>query len=329
MSQTKDIKSIRDTLLRKVSQRDVRIFAVCLVLASFFWYERTSTEQSDATLHVDFEIENLPAGTVFTSAIPTSLEVTLYDSNEKLQTYKGKSDRLRLTVDFRRYSDIMGNFQISGAELQSLLLNHLESTTQVTAIQPASISATFTETDGRRVPVRLHTQLTVRDNYKDFPPELLTDSVLVHAPHFILDTLRCIDTHLLRADNLDDTLRATVALNLHLGIKATPDSVRVVIPVMQYVSKTFDNVIIQVKDLPAGKRLILFPRQVSLKCLANFGHYQQFSADDFIVSVSYDSLRNCPWRATLPLQVYTPLSSYEVSDIRLSADEVEFTLEEQ
>ena len=314
--------------LSTINRRDVVTFSIFVAVSFVFWTVRSAYEQSDTTYEVKLSIENMPAGAVFTTHIPASLKVTLYDNNIHMVRYGKSSNFRRLTVDFNRYADAAGNFRISGAELQSLLMNELSSTTQITAISPALIDARYALTEGKKVPVRLLSEITTLGNHKNFEAELQPESVLVHAPSYILDTLSCINTHWIKANNISDSLFCRVGLNLGVGIKATPDSVDVTIPVMQYVNKTIPNIRIRVKDLPAGKKLILFPRQVDLQCLANFSHYNKFTSEDFILSVSYDSLLIKPERQFLPISIYTPLSTAEVYNIQLSTDEVEFSLEE-
>lgn len=311
-----------------VHRRDVVTFSIFLAVSAIFWGVRSAQEEHDATYEVALHIENMPAGAVFTTHIPATLRVTLYDNNIHLIDYgKGSSFR-SLTVDFNRYADVAGNFRISGAELQSLLLNELSSTTQITAMSPALIDARYALTEGKKVPVRLLADITTEGNYRDFAPEIRPDSVLVYAPRNILDTLRQVHARPLRAIGLTDTLRQMVGMELGVGVKATPDSVEVTVPVIQYVSCEFKDIDIVAKDVPAGKRLILFPRQVNLRCLANYDHYSQFSKEDFELSVSYDSIKARPDRQFLPIDIYTPLNSTEVYNFQLSAQGVEYTIEE-
>ena len=322
-------KSIKKVIrfLPTIGRQDVMTFSVFVVVSFIFWMVQSGYEKSDSTYYVKLHIENMPTGAVFTTHIPASLKVTLYDNNVHLVNYGGKKGFNSLTVDFNRYADVAGNFRISGAELTSLLMNELSSSTQITAISPALIDARYALTDGKKVPVHLNGSFYTRGNYKNFAPQLYPDSVLVHAPNSILDTLTRIESNTILYSDLKDTLRCKIGLNLGLGVKATPDSIQLVVPVMQYVNKTFQQIPIQVTGLPANKRLILFPRQVSLQCLANFSHYNQYTAEQFKVTVAYDSLLANPNRKFLPLSVQTTLDEYEVYNLKLSQSEVEFSLE--
>lgn len=322
------IKKVLNTL-PQFNRRDVMTFFVCVLIATLFWFVQSAYKLTDTTLTVTLNIEGQPAGAVFTTHVPSELKVTLYDSNIQLLKYGTNSNFRTLTVDFNRYADVAGNFRISGAELQSLLLNELSSTTQITAISPALIDARYALTSGKKVPVRLNAHFSTRGNFKNFSPQLQPDSVLVHAPNYILDTLTHISTIPFEATDLHDSLLVSLPLELNVGVKSTPDSVSVLVPVMQYVDKRFEAVSIQVIDLPQGKQLVLFPHTVSMSCLANFSHYNSFTADDFVFSVSYLDLKADPKRQFLPVSFSTKLSDSEVYGIRFWPNEVEFTLEER
>lgn len=322
------IKKVFNTL-PDINRRDVLTFFVCVVISAVFWAVQSAYHLTDTTLTVSLHIEGQPAGAVFTTHVPSELKVTLYDNNWHLLRYGSHSSIRTLTVDFNRYADVAGNFRISGAELQSLLLNALSSTTQITAISPALIDARYAVTEGKRVPVYLNASFTTRGNFKDFMPEVYPDSVLVHAPKYILDTLTCICTAPFQAIALSDTLRTRLPLEVNVGVKSTPDSIDLVVPVIQYVEKTFQSIPIRVEGLPSGKNLVLFPHTVQMTCLANFNHYNQFTPDDFTFTVSYDDVRRDPNRQFIPVTLYTPLSDTEVYGIRFTPAEVEFTLEER
>lgn len=132
------------SILPFLNRRDTVTFFVFVIIAAFFWAVQTAHQQHDSHFEVELIIENQPADVVFTTPPPETLTITLYDNNLQLFNYQYKD--VTLKVDFDHYADVMGNFRISGAELQSLLLNNLSSTTKITAISPAYIDAHFAYT---------------------------------------------------------------------------------------------------------------------------------------------------------------------------------------
>lgn len=302
-------------------------FSVFLLISTAFWFATTAYQKSDTTITVKLVIEGQPASAVFTTHVPSDLKVTLYDTNSKLFQYSYKKEIKTLTVDFARYADVAGNFRISGAELQSLLLNNLKSTTQITAISPALVDARYAMTGGRKVPVRINGVVTSASNYRDYAPVIEPDSVIVHAPSYILDTLRCIYTTPLQEYGLKDTLRISQAIELAVGVKATPDSVRITVPVVQYVEKRLDNIPVRATDLPSGKELTLFPREVALRMLVSFNQYTQIAPSDFDVTVSFDSIHD-EHQQFLPLHISCKYDSTVIQGIQLSPNKVEYSIDE-
>lgn len=319
-------KKVSDIIPIK-SRNDAGAFGVCLLLSAFLWFGVTGKLDNDATVTVELQIVGQPPSAVFTTHLPEELKVTLHDTNWQLFFSNPKSRLKTLSVDFDRYADAGGYFRISGAELQSLLQNQLDPGTKITTITPSLVDARFAMTNGKMLPVRIAGLHTIAPNHMGYTPVLKPDSVLVHAPNYILDTLKCIYTEPLAVYGLKDTLRTKLGLHLKVGTKVTPDSVSLEIPVVQYVEKRFDNMPIKTVNLPHGKRLALFPRQASVRMMANFSQYKQITADMFVLSVSYDSIHSAN-QQFLPITLSTTLDSTSIRLVQLIPDHVEYTIEQ-
>jgi len=320
------IKNVIDTL-SGIHRQDAMTFLVFVVLSAAFWFATTAYQKSDATFTVKLNIEGQPASAVFTTRVPNELKVTLYDTNSRLFRYSYNKEIKSLTVDFSRYADVAGNFRISGAELQSLLLNNLMSMTQITAISPALVDARYAMTGGKKVPVQIAGTYTCAGNYSDFKPMILPDSVTIHAPSYILDTLSCIRTEPLSYYGLKDTLHIRKAIDLAVGVKSTPDSVNIIIPVVQYVEKRISHVPINAINLPYGKGLTLFPRECEVKMLVSFDHYTRISPSDFLLTVDYKKIRNDK-QQFLPVTVSCKLDPSIVQGITINPVQVEYSIDE-
>ncbi|MDO4496310.1 MAG: hypothetical protein Q4B58_00535 [Bacteroidales bacterium] len=322
------ITNVIDTL-SIINRRDAVTFAVFVVIATGFWFATTAYQKTDATFSVKLEIEGQPANDVFTTHVPTELKVTLYDTNSSLLQYRYNRDIKTLTVDFSRYADVAGNFRISGAELQSLLLNNLKSTTQITAISPSLVDARYAVTgDGKRLPVKIKGVYTAAGNYRDFAPTIAPDSVLVHAPSYILDTLKSVVTEPLSYYGLKDTLHVKQAIALPVGVKASPDSVNITIPVVQYVEKHLTHVPIKAINLPPGKELILFPREAEISMLANFEQYNHINAGGFRLTVNYDSIKSDS-QQYLPVELRSAYDNRVIECVKIYPDKVEYSIDEE
>lgn len=280
-----------NVLFRRASREGVLTFLLFVLIAAFFWTVQTAREESSEEFEVELLIEDQPQDRVFTTRVPSTLKVTLVDTNARLFNYRYNQAMEELKVDFERYADVSGNFRISAAELQSLLRSELKSTTKITAMSPSLIDARFAQTEGRKFEVRLRNDYRLADNYRMHEIVIEPDSVTINAPTAVLDTLQWVwAQEKVVPELLRDTLYETLTLELPLGVKATPNHVHVIVPVSQYVEKVFEQVVLQTTGVPANKQLVVFPYAVKVSCLVDFECYRDLHEEDFEVTVNYGDI---------------------------------------
>ena len=314
-------------VIKRTNRQEVLTFLVFVLIATFFWFIQTASQENDGEYTVEFRIDNLPSSTVFTSQVPQQFRVTIKDKNINLINYSYNNLLDTLTVDFDSYADANGNFRLSSAEIQALLINKLFSTTQITSVSPSLIDARFAVTKGKKVPVVLSANISAAANYRCLPAIVTPDSVVVHAPNAILDTISMISTNYYEAYNRKDTLDLTLPLQLAVGVKSTPAIVRVMVPVARYVEKVITDLPINVSDVPAGLNLTLFPNKANVSCLVDFSHYKDINAEDFYLSVSYKSIKSATQK-TIPIEVISYANPGIVDHVKLHITEVEYIIEE-
>ena len=309
----------------RINRREVLTFLMFLLISAFFWAIKSASEENDVSYDVQLVIKNVPSDIVFTSQVPKQVKVSIKDKNINLLSYSHE-DIDSIFVDFNIYNDAFGNFRISGAELQALLINELYPSTQITSVVPSLIEAKFAVTEGKMVPVVFNSEFTTASNYRSHSPVLIPDSVIVHAPNNILDTITMVQTERYVAYNLTDTLEIILPLNLEVGVKSTPDKINILVPISQYVEKVFQNVTINVVDVPANKTLSIFPNKAKLSCLVDLDYFTQIPEEDFYLSVSYNSITSDKMQR-IPVDVISYTNNNIVSNIKLQTPEVEYIIE--
>ena len=330
-NETRPSKFIRkaNIFINRFRRNELGTFLIFIAIAFFFWVVQTAREESASDFIVKLTVEDQPQDMVFTTHVPKELKVTISDTNARLSNY-GLNNRLdSLSVNFERYADVLGNFRISAAELQSLLMAGLESSTRVVAITPSLIDARFAQTEGRKFPVKLSGTYTVADNYRMRAPQIEPDSIVINAPAAVLDTMQWVYAVSEGRQNLTDTLEETLSLELPLGVKGTPSKVKVMIPVAQYVEKTLGQVEVQVLNEPSNRHLIVFPYSVDLTCLVDFEHYRDITPENFIISVNYDSLQSQVRQGRLPIAVRYIGQPEIVTNVQISPRIAEYVIEKR
>lgn len=319
------LRKVRHSL-RHISRKEVLTYMAFLLIAFFFWAVETAYVETDETLSVRLVIEGQPDSRVFTTSVPAEVKVSIRDNNFQLFGYRYRGMLRELRVDFERYADMGGNFRISAAELDALIKAELLPSTQITAITPALVDARYAVTQGKRLPVRLDLDYRPAPDHRMGRPVLEPDSVTVHAPSAMLDTMTCLLTQPLRRFGLTDTVDEAIRLRLPLGVGATPDSIRLRIPVSQYVERTFAHVPVRAEYVPDGVRLNLFPLAAQVVCQVDFGAYRDLRADDFELSVSYLDIYT---RRQQKLPVHLRYNSHDgrIAGVRIVPDSVEYVIE--
>ena len=318
-----------NVFFRRLRRGELGTFLVFVAIAFFFWTVQTAREESASEFIVKFFVEDQPQDMVFTTHVPKELKVTITDTNSRLSNY-GLNNRLdSLSVNFERYADVLGNFRISAAELQSLLMAGLESSTRVVSITPSLIDARFAQTEGRKFPVKLSGTYTVADNYRMRPPVIQPDSIIINAPAAVLDTMQWVNAVSKSRLNMTDTIEETLSLELPIGVKATPAKVKVMIPVAQYVEKTMGQVEVQVLKEPSNRHLIIFPFSVGLTCLVDYEHYRDITPEDFLVAVNYDSIQDQGRQGKVPIVVRYIGPPEIVTNVQITPRMAEYVIEKR
>jgi hypothetical protein len=307
--------------------KEVMTFLLFVALSACFWVMQTVYEETDGSFEVQFVVRNMPSNAVFTTPVPSTLKVTVHDRSIALIRYYLKHSLQQLTVDFDRYADEAGNFRLSGAELYALIQEGLDGPTQVSTVTPAIIDARFALTSGRRVPVRFDGTCSAQLQSRCSEVRLTPDSVTVYAPDGILDTLREVRTVRRDYEELATSVSEDVPLYTPLGVKAEPAQVHLDVAVEEYVEKTFARVHVETMMVPESLKLRTFPSMVQLSCNVNLSQYKDLTADEFVLSVSYEDIpTDGASTARLPIRVTSHPDA--ATHIRIRPDSVEYLIEE-
>ena len=331
---TKDAESSRfmrkaNILIRRLRRGEVGTFLLFVAIAFFFWIVQTAREESASDFIVKFYVEDQPQDMVFTTHVPQEMKVTISDTYSRLANYRLNNRLDSLCVDFERYADVLGNFRISAAELQSLVMEGLESSTRVVAISPTLIDARFAQTEGRKFPVRVSGRYDVAPNHRMRKFVIQPDSIVINAPAAVLDTMRWVEAIGEGRQDMTDTIEEVLSLQLPLGVKATPSKVKLTIPVTQYVEKIMRQVEVQVLKEPRNRHLVIFPYSVELTCLVDFDHYRDITPEDFLVAVNYDSIQGQARQGMLPITVRYIGPPEVVTNAHISPQTAEYVVEKR
>ena len=209
--------------------------------------------------------------------------------------------------------------------LQKRIKKQLQSSTSLVTVYPDTL-VYYTQESAVRFPVKVAGEFAPARQYAVGDIVVSPDSVWIFAPLQVVDTMRCIYTEARVEDELRDTLVYNVALAVPESVNSsTPAEVTVTVPVYPYSQKSFKLPVIGT-DFPDTYKLRTFPSHVQVMLNVSMDNYNDISADDFEVGVSYLDVFDSE-SSQAPVKLMR--APHYAKDVIILPSEVEYIIEKQ
>lgn len=308
--------------LKSLTGRETLIFLFFLLVSCCLWLMLTLNQDYETDIQVTVNIKDIPEDVGFSASGEEVLTVRVRDRGTTLINYTFASF-LPITVDYRELFNKKGRLTLPTSLLRRHIEGQMVSSTAILSVQPDTF-VYYTRESALSYPVRLNAKYSVARQYVAGTPKIIPDSVWVYAPTYITDTLKAVNVELNAEDELRDSLIVELPIKSITGVRCSPSTVRVVVPVSPFAEKSFEVPIIGV-GFPDNCRLRTFPSHVKVLMNVNMAMYDQVSAADFEVGVDYSSVQG----GASPRAKLRILSAPDnVRDIRIVPTEVEYLIEQ-
>ncbi|MCM1028562.1 MAG: hypothetical protein NC342_03645 [Pseudoflavonifractor sp.] len=270
---------------------------------------------------VPLQADNLPDSVTLIQEFPPYISATVQGKGAQLVRFMwGRPSPMKISFDAANAVD--GVFSVSQQKLEARLRDYFGQGVQILSAKPDSLTVTFTTGPGRRVPLKILTDITADLlSIQSGEPTANVDSVTLYAVGDIPSSVRSVSTELIAKTGVKDTSRYDVKVAAPEGMRAIPDHVIVTVPVEPLIAKKC-NVEIESGDLPHDTRLVTFPASVEVSYLVPMSKY----GEDYPIRafVSYqDALRSQSGKIAVELG---PIAGRYYS-ISMSPDSVEYIIE--
>tara|TARA_B100001250_G_scaffold81365_1_gene67028 strand:+ start:22724 stop:23704 length:981 start_codon:yes stop_codon:yes gene_type:complete len=201
------------------------------------------------------------------------------------------------------------------------LVNALGSSMEIMDITPERVVVPFTQRTKKEVPIVLNAEIHYKQGYwlvNDI--DIIPSSVVLYGDQSLLDTVNSVETTLLNLKAIDENHICNIPLVLPEAVKCKSRSVSVEVCVEPFI----EEVVIQeveVRNLPRGYSMNLFPKQVNVTLRFPKDKYQLLQGNLFRL---YIDASNFVEHKTLEVQ-YDNLSA-NVKIVRISPNFLEFFL---
>ena len=294
-------------------------YLLFVVLATVIWYGRSLRAEHDTTVDVRVQYVGIPGQVMTAEPLPPTIRATVRDAGMRLRLYHRKP--IQIQVDLTgHFQEESGELRVSSDLLRTLIARQLQGTTALQHIQPEQIHTTYYTQQQRSLPIHLRHDIRCASGFQlSELPRLMQTHVMAYGTSHALDTLKRIETQVLSLKDRNDSALYTVGLITPQGVRLQQQTVQVRVSTERYSERVME-LPIRAEGVPAGKDLLLFPKQVRATMRVGVGRWSDITEDDVEAVVVYcDSLDQLP----VELRTQNPYLSH----LRATPSRVEYLLE--
>lgn len=294
------------------------VFIPFVAIAAVFWLILALDDEMQQEYEVRIEIVNQPENVTFIDELPKTIHVTVRDRGTSFAS-RWFTGAPTIKLDFKSFSN-NGLFRLKNTELRQQLQSMFGSEAQLLAVMPDSISATFTTSQGKYVPVVIVSDITPQSGKTIGQITASPTKVKVFAATSAqLDTISCVYTYPIVRRDLESTLTVSTSLTPLKGCRTEPATVSVTVPIEPLENR---SIIVPVTTIhvPPGETLQVYPNRVKISFLVPINS-PEISKDEFSVVADYADIERTQGN-NLPLSVNSIPAKVENAAIEL--DSVEY-----
>lgn len=306
-------------VLRSQRGRNVIVFSVFLLIASFLWCVIALNDEGQADFRMPVRMIHVPDSVTVVSAVPQYVSVGVNARGSQLLKYSWSKPPF-FDIDFRAFRD--GSYlRLTDTDLKSIARQALGGL-QVSVVSLDSLRISFTSRPPVILPVRLDCSVTPGPQVSlAGKPVLSTDSVKVYvAGHHSVD-VSSISTEPIRLQSIDESVTRRVRLIAPPFCRVIPDSVEVTVKVEPLIFKT-RRIPIQSINVPPGEKLVTFPSQIDVMYMIPVSDYLE-TAPRISVIADYNSISPSTGKVRLKIAE----ASDDLQNVHLASDSAEYIIE--
>jgi YbbR domain-containing protein len=282
-------------------KKKIPLIAVSVLFSVIIWGTISLSEEYYESVDVLLQITDLPANYTIGKGIPDKVTLKLSGEGWKLLSVNiGKDVAFNISVK--------GDSGFKKIKLTDYLTDNrwMLSELNIMDIIPETISFSIERKVSKKVPIVADLILNFKAGFGLGKPIVLEpDSVVVSGPQSIVGPLALIDTQPVKLSSLDKVTIKNVRFVKLPGTTFGTEFVTINMDVQRIVDKQFDDINVEVLDVPPDRDVILLPNKIS--CSVRGGirilgklEKEQFRAFVFYRDVVLDTLGSVVPKIEIP-----------------------------
>ncbi|WP_224482636.1 CdaR family protein [Robertkochia aurantiaca] len=278
-------------LKRYIKKPKAVIFLLFLIISAFIWVVITLSDRYDSRIAMDLDYINIPEEKLLIGNPPEQINVNIESSGFGILYYRLFRQTLFLNAaDFKPDNNA---YYLLGEEVQEVISEQYKSL-EINRVVNDSIKIRFGENQTRAVPVKARIDLSFVEDYELVDSLVVEpDSVWIHGPEDIVNSIDTIPTEILSLKNVQADFEHRMTLSIPDTIQKLsyePRAVTVSGKVERFSEKIV-TVPVQVINAPEDVTVKTFPGEIRVLCKAAISDLKRVNPASFKVVCDFNDTR--------------------------------------
>lgn len=277
-------------------RKKLYIFIAAVIFAIIFWGSISLSDSYYATIDVALKLVDFPKGYTTGSNLPDNVSIKLKGEGWKLVT-------LNIGAESEYLVSVESDSGLKYANLYNNLADNrwILSETEVIDIKPDTIAFFVERIVSKIVPVVVDLSLEFKPGYGLASNiSVAPDSVIVSGPLSIMKDLKEISTIRKSMIALDNKKVVNINLPKKTGITYNNNLIEVVLDVQRIVDKQFDDIPVDVLDVPQDISVVLLPNTVGCSVRGGVNVLGNLNEDKFKAYLFYSDIVSDTMGSVIP-----------------------------
>ncbi len=293
----------------------LKIFLASLFISILIWTSMSLSKMYQKEYSFPVIFKNIPINKrALNNNIDLKTTVTISGWDLMTKSIKNR----KVAIDLNIYPQ---EKSINFANTKSIVKEQF-SDLEIEEVLPMNFIVKFKELKTKKIAIKLNLKKNFPANYFiNKETILLPDSLVVSSDQKSLDELDFIETEEISITE-KDTLLEKIKLIIPSNIKSNFSKISAKFNIEEFAEKKL-IVPVNIENKPDNVDLVIFPEQISLKCLIPFSEYEKITAQDFYISADFNNIELAKDKTIILLIKEQAKSS---KNIQLEKDKVEFVI---
>lgn len=269
---------------------NLQTFGFFLFFAAFVWVLLQLSKDYSQTLSFPLEYVNAPMDKSITDEKPVSVEARMQDKGFIILYFKAVQPELIIDLEKTRVEDDQLVYSIEANRED--IASQLDIDFEKTRFLEDEIHISYQPKKMKRLKVIPKLNLSYAVGYSaNEEIRLSPDSIDVSGPESIIDTMQEVSTFKLDRNNISNDISGQLSIDTTgLGMLSFYQTTIDYAMEVEKFTEGEMQVAIEVRNVPEGVDLNIFPREVKLFYQVNLKQYEMVRADDFSVVCDFEDI---------------------------------------